>query len=362
MATFDFTGTFATTTTSATAGTTTTGVHSFNDNGAVFIFSYSITNISFGSVGQVTTHPSIGGATGIAGASFSAPAGGPGTATATLTVFQGGNTFFHNPVLNLALVDGTVVITFDGGSAVTLSAGATPITSTTVSATGDFHNIVFTFGGIPAGGDGGFGIDTLTADLVCFLEGTKIASADGEIPVEELETGDLVTTADGGTATVRWVGVQEISPTFATPQRDYPVRIRANALGDGVPSRDLYVTGEHALFVDGLLINAGALVNGTSITRVADMGSSNFRYYHIETDAHDLVLAENTPAETFVDYVTRGRFQNHAEYEALYGDEAHIPEMDVPRVSAARLVPQETQARLAERAEALGYKGAFKAA
>ena len=194
------------------------------------------------------------------------------------------------------------------------------------------------------------------------MEGTNVGTPSGQKLVEELETGDLVTTADGGTATVRWVGVQEISPTFATPQRDYPIRIRANGLGDGVPSRDLYVTGEHALFVDGLLINAGALVNGTSITRVTDMGSANFRYYHIETDAHDLVLAENTPAETFVDYVTRARFHNHAEYEALYGDEAHIPEMDLPRVSTARLVPQETRARLADRAETLGYIGAVKAA
>jgi len=172
--------------------------------------------------------------------------------------------------------------------------------------------------------------------------------------VETLAIGDPVLTVDGGLASVRWIGMQAVSPIFATPQRDYPVRIQAGALAAGVPHRDLFVSGEHALFINGLLINASALVNGTTITRVADMGRDTFRYYHIETDAHDLILAEGAPAETFVDYVDRQRFHNHADYAALYEEERHIEELPIPRISTARLVPAETRDRLAARARHIG--------
>jgi hypothetical protein len=40
-----------------------------------------------------------------------------------------------------------------------------------------------------------------------------------------------------------------------------------SALATGVPQANLYVTGWHALFIDGLLVPAGCLINGTTITR-----------------------------------------------------------------------------------------------
>ncbi|WP_298018573.1 hypothetical protein [uncultured Parasphingopyxis sp.] len=75
------------------------------------------------------------------------------------------------------------------------------------------------------------------------------------------------------------------------------------------------------------------------------IGGSN-----VGTFAGTIMLAEGAPAETFVDHVTRRRFDNFAEYEALYGDEAMIASLDMPRVSAARLVPQQLRERLSKRA------------
>ena len=188
---------------------------------------------------------------------------------------------------------------------------------------------------------------------VCFLAGTLIATPEGGRAIEELAIGDMVLTADGQTRPVRWIGRQKIASLFADPSRCYPVRIAAGALGDQMPERDLYVSPEHALLVDGLLVNAGALVNGSTVTRVI-RPEAIFTYYHVELEDHALILAEGVPAETFVDNVTRRRFDNWAEHEALYGTRTEaIPEIDLPRVKSARQLPPRIRSRLAGRASAM---------
>lgn len=180
----------------------------------------------------------------------------------------------------------------------------------------------------------------------CFAAGTNIATPEGDRAVETLAIGDLVLTADGRTVAVKWLGHQTIRK-FLNGARIQPVRIRAGALGDGLPQRDLVVTGEHGMVIDGLVINAAALVNGNSIDWVplAELGDI-VTYYHVETEDHDVILAEGAPAETFIDYLDRRSFDNYAEYLALYGAERIIPEMDRPRISAARLVPASIRKRL----------------
>jgi hypothetical protein len=188
--------------------------------------------------------------------------------------------------------------------------------------------------------------------IVCFLAGTMIATPEGETPVEALAIGDLVLTADGRAAPVRWVGIQTVVTIFADPLRSFPIRITAGALGEGLPARDLLVSPDHALMLDGVLVQAGALVNGTTIVRESAM-PERFTYFHIELEDHSLILAEGVPAETFVDNVTRRRFDNFADYEALYGDDgATIAELPAPRIKSARQLPRALRARIAERAAA----------
>jgi hypothetical protein len=45
-----------------------------------------------------------------------------------------------------------------------------------------------------------------------------------------------------------------------------------------------------------------------------------FTYFHVEIADHALILAEGVPAETFLDTVTRRRFDKFADYVALYGN------------------------------------------
>jgi hypothetical protein len=195
----------------------------------------------------------------------------------------------------------------------------------------------------------------------CFLGGTLIATPDGPRAVETLAPGDLVLLADGRRAPVRWLGVQTIVKVFVDPLRSFPVRIAAGALDEGMPVRDLFVSPDHALFLDGALVQAGALVNDSTITRLAEVPVS-FRYFHIELDEHALLLAEGVPAESFLDTATRRRFDNAADYEARFGPETQrIREMAVPRVKSARQLPQATRQRLAERASTMGHDSAAAA-
>ena len=188
----------------------------------------------------------------------------------------------------------------------------------------------------------------LFLSIVCFFAGTMIACPDGERAVETLSIGDPVLTSDGCVMPVRWIGRNTVSTKFADPLRVLPIRIAAGALADHLPVRDLLVSPEHAVLVDDILVQAGALVNGLSIVRESNVAET-FVYYHIELAEHALVLAEGTPAESFVDNIHRMAFDNWEEHEALYGD-APIVEMDYPRARSHRQVPMEIRARLLDRA------------
>jgi hypothetical protein len=171
--------------------------------------------------------------------------------------------------------------------------------------------------------------------VTCFLAGVLIATPDGARAVETLVEGDLVLTHDGRAAPLKWLFVQTVTTLFADPLRVGPVRVRAGALGNGLPERDLRLSADHALLVDGALVQAGALVDGVSVVRETEL-PERFCYYHVELADHALVLAEGVPAETFVDAVTRRRFDNWREYEARHGAGRRIDEMDLPRIKSAR--------------------------
>ena len=101
----------------------------------------------------------------------------------------------------------------------------------------------------------------------CFFAGTMIRTPNGEFAVETLKRGDLVVTGDGRVVPVSWLGRQTVSTIFTDKLRVLPIRIKAGALGENVPTRDLLVSPDHAILVEGALIQAGALINGSSIVR-----------------------------------------------------------------------------------------------
>ncbi len=148
------------------------------------------------------------------------------------------------------------------------------------------------------------------ATAPCFAAGTRLATPAGERAVEQLAAGDPVLTASGAVRAVRWIGRRQI----VRPRGDdAPVRLAAGALADGVPSRDLLVSGDHAFwFADagGVLIEAKHLVNGFTIRRVSNRAAVT--YVHVELDRHDVLLAEGAAAESYLDTGNRAGFDNAA--------------------------------------------------
>lgn len=188
----------------------------------------------------------------------------------------------------------------------------------------------------------------------CFLTGTLIATAEGEVAVEKLSVGDRVQTAEGTLERIKWIGRQTMKPEeVRNPMRGYPIWVKAGALGDHLPKRDLYVSPDHALLVGDLLINAGALVNGVSIIQTEP--TETFTYFHVELEKHSLLIAEGAYAESYLPQrEDRNCYDNAAEYTDLYpeGPSVMLWPLDYPRVSSYTTVPRYVRKRLQNIADA----------
>jgi glycosyltransferase involved in cell wall biosynthesis len=157
---------------------------------------------------------------------------------------------------------------------------------------------------------------TNQTDIVpCYCAGTRIATERGEVVVEELAIGDRALTRDGELRPIKWIGRRSYRQPFIA-HSVLPILIKACALRENVPSRDLYVSPEHAMYIDDVLVRAECLVNGVSVVRCAEVAT--VEYFHIELDSHDVIFAEGAPAETFVVCGNRLMFHNAAEFAELY--------------------------------------------
>jgi hypothetical protein len=154
----------------------------------------------------------------------------------------------------------------------------------------------------------------------CFLKGTKIRTAEGERKIEDLAIGDLLPTMFGGLRPVRWIGrypFKKSDPSKPWVKDALPVRIARSALGPDLPHADLYVTARHGLLIDGVLVPAAMLINGTTITRHEARECDELEFFHIKLESHDVVYAEGAPAETLLDVEETA--VNFADYLRRYG-------------------------------------------
>ena len=158
----------------------------------------------------------------------------------------------------------------------------------------------------------------VTSTTACYVSGTLIATTRGDVAVETLAIGDVVVTASGQQRPIKWLGNRAYAVRFANANPTVlPICIKAGALDDNVPARDLWVSAKHALYLDGVLIPAELLVNDVSIVQATQI-SEDLVYWHVELDSHDILLAEGAAAESFVDDDDRGIFQNADSFRQLY--------------------------------------------
>jgi hypothetical protein len=154
----------------------------------------------------------------------------------------------------------------------------------------------------------------------CLLRGTNIRTTTGERKIENLAIGDYLPTVFGGVRPIQWIGrypIMKSDPSRPWVREALPVRIARSAIAPDVPDADLLVTRWHALLLDGLLIPAGNLINGTTIRLDEARGEDRLEFFHIKMESHDAIYAEGTPVETMVRVDERA--VNFAEYFRMYG-------------------------------------------
>jgi collagen type I alpha len=126
--------------------------------------------------------------------------------------------------------------------------------------------------------------------------------------VECLAIGQMVTLEDGRASRIVWIGWRDVDcRRHPAPEKVWPVRIKAGAFRDGVPSRDLMLSPDHAVFIDDVLIPARHLIDGTAI---AQLQTNRVRCFHVELAEHEVLLAESLPVESFLDTGVRSQFAN----------------------------------------------------
>lgn len=144
--------------------------------------------------------------------------------------------------------------------------------------------------------------------IVCFARGTMIETPKGPVAIEDLDVGDEVLTRDNGVQPIRWKGARHVPAEMLTANdRMRPIRIRAGALGAGVPAADLLVSPQHRILVRSqvamrmfgapeVLIAAKQLcqIEGIDIARDLD----SVEYHHMLFERHEIVVSNGAETES----------------------------------------------------------------
>jgi collagen type I alpha len=225
---------------------------------------------------------------------------------ATLQLDQPGQAnlgfFGTSGTIVLGTASGAVdVLQMSGGDTLRLvGLGSNPEVSysgDTATVAGSLGSWSLTFGGAPPT----LHVSTQGNDalvLACYVEGTLIGTPEGPMPIEDLAVGDRVLTFAGPARAIVWLGRCVVDcRNHPQPRRVWPVRVAPHAFGPGMPTRSLFLSPDHAVFVDEVLIPVRYLIDGYAIRQVE---RTVVTYWHLELDSHDVVLAEGLPAESFL--------------------------------------------------------------
>jgi hypothetical protein len=258
------------------------------------VFQGSVTGAGAGSVLELGSEPvnTTGTFSGIGGQvtgfdTITFDSGDDWLVAGTLSAFNG------DTVKAFAVGDS---ITLDGVTGLTssYSGGVLTLTSGATTDTIDFSNLAGDSVAVTAVAG-----NTTLSVVPCFASGTRIATPQGERLVEALKPGDEVLTLLGEVLPVVWAGHRVVDcDAHPEPERVWPIRIQAHAFARGAPHRDLFLSPDHAILAQAVLIPAKQLVNGTTIRQVA---RPTVTYHHIELSRHAVILSEGLPTESFLD-------------------------------------------------------------
>jgi Hint domain len=167
----------------------------------------------------------------------------------------------------------------------------------------------------------------------CFLRGTQVWTPGGESRVEDLRVNDLVVTSSGEAKPIQWVWGRSFERQSGQKWAEEiaPIRVAQSALGPNTPHRDLYLSRYHCLYIDGVLIPAVDLINGSTIARVDDISLREIEYFHIKLERHSVIYAEGAACETLqaITAVNSDSVE-FEEYRRLHGEPSLPDEPTAP--------------------------------
>lgn len=135
--------------------------------------------------------------------------------------------------------------------------------------------------------------------VVCFGKGTAIRTPRGDVLVEDLRVGDLVTTMDNGPQKIRWINTRSYDAgQMQMGSHLHPVLIKRGTFG---AERDLLVSQQHGVLVGqrgDSFARAKHLADAAKGVRIAK-GKKSVTYVHLMFDDHQVIFAENVPSESF---------------------------------------------------------------
>ncbi|GLK63344.1 Hint domain-containing protein [Paracoccus kondratievae] len=192
------------------------------------------------------------------------------------------------------------------------------------------------------------------SEIFCFTRGALILTDNGEVKIEDLQVGDLVVTRDHGLQPIRWIGSRKLrSSELGVLPKLRPIRIKAGALGDGVPSSDLLVSPQHRVLVrskiarkmfgtDEVLVAAKQLVLLDGIDIATDM--QEVEYFHILFDRHEVVISNGAETESLFTGPEALKAVGQAALDEIFTLFPELADPDyVPQ--PARFLPSGRQAR-----------------
>jgi hypothetical protein len=129
------------------------------------------------------------------------------------------------------------------------------------------------------------------------------------VPIEDIKAGDMVITSGKIYNNKKFVenDAPQIEPVMwlskfklqSLNSKSRPICIKKNALGKRYPFKDLYVSPGHRLLLNGKMVVAMEMINGTTIYQ--DEKCEKIEYYHLECEQHSAIIANGVLSESYLD-------------------------------------------------------------
>ncbi|MEX0284622.1 MAG: Hint domain-containing protein [Paracoccaceae bacterium] len=144
--------------------------------------------------------------------------------------------------------------------------------------------------------------------IPCFTPGAQVRTARGLVAVENLQAGQLLVTRDNGLQPLRWVCRRTLGTDHLVRNPQHrPVLIKAGALGPDLPERDLLVSPQHRMLMEGwraelffgpseILVPARGFVNDQTVTLAPK--TKPVTYLHLLLDRHEVICVNGAWTES----------------------------------------------------------------